>query len=245
MALTRDRSAAVRQSSDVRFGARAVLAASALALVAVPFGLLLFLVQGKWRPLLTVDDGARDDLHGYAVDHTWFVTAMKLLGTAGSSSVYLVVFGAVAGWLAWQRHPRLAAFVVVTMVGNSLLNTVVKAAVNRARPVLPDPIAHANGMSFPSGHAQAAVVAYSVLLLVFLPWLRGPWRRIAVVLAVLMVLAIGFSRVALGVHYASDVLAGFVLGAAWVTAMTAAFAAWRRERGKSGIEPTEGLPADD
>jgi undecaprenyl-diphosphatase len=245
MVQTRDRSAAVRQASDVRFGARAVLAATALTLVAVPFGLLLFLVQDKWRPLLTVDDGARDDLHGYAVGHQWFVTAMKVISTAGSSSMYLLVFGVVAGWLAWRRHPRLAAFVVVTMVGNSLLNSVVKAAVNRARPVLPDPVAHAPGVSFPSGHAQAAVVAYSVLLLVFLPSLREPWRRIAVVVAVLMVLAIGFSRVALGVHYASDVLAGYVLGAAWVTAMTAAFSAWRRERGKSRVEPTEGLPADD
>jgi membrane-associated phospholipid phosphatase len=244
MVETRDPTTAVRQASDVRFGARAVLAAAALALVAVPFALLLFLVQDKWRPLLAVDDGARDDLHGYAVAHGWFVTTMKVLSTAGSSLVYLLVFAAVAGWLAWRRHPRLAAFVAVTMVGNSMLNSVVKLAVDRARPVLPDPVAHAPGVSFPSGHAQAAMVAYSVLLLVFLPSLRGPWRRVALVLAVLMVLAIGFSRVALGVHYVSDVLAGYVLGAAWVTAMTAAFVAWRRERGQPEVEPTEGLPAD-
>jgi membrane-associated phospholipid phosphatase len=50
--------------------------------------------------------------------------------------------------------------------------------------------------------------------------------------------------VALGVHYASDVLAGYVLGAAWVAAMTAAFGAWRRERGRSELELTQGLPAD-
>jgi membrane-associated phospholipid phosphatase len=53
-----------------------------------------------------------------------------------------------------------------------------------------------------------------------------------------MVLGIGFSRVALGVHYVSDVLAGYVLGAAWVAAMTAAFAAWRRERGQPQTQPT-------
>jgi membrane-associated phospholipid phosphatase len=231
-------------AADVRFGARALLAAAALGLVAVPFGLLLFLVQDKWRPLLRVDGAARDDLHIYAIDHSWFLTTMKILSTAGSTPVYLVVFAAVAGWLAWRRRFRLAVFVVVTMVGNSLLNTLVKLAVHRSRPVLPNPVAHSTGLSFPSGHAQSAIVAYSVLLLVFLPALRGPWRRLAILLAILMVLGIGLSRVALGVHYVSDVLAGYVLGAAWVAAMTAAFNAWRLERGRARVEPTQGLPAD-
>ena len=119
--------------------------------------------------------------------------------------------------------PRLALFVVVTVAGSALLNAVVKLAVDRARPVVADPVAHASGMSFPSGHAQSAVVATSVLRLVFLPLLRGARRSVAVVLAVAFMLAIGFARVALGVHFVSDVLAGYALGAAWVAAMIAAF----------------------
>jgi membrane-associated phospholipid phosphatase len=220
---------------------RALVAAVALVLVAVPFALLLFLVQDKWHPLARADSGARDDLHSYAVDHGPFVTAMKALSTLGSAPVYIAVFAAVVGWLLWRRLPRLALFVVVTVAGSSLLNQVVKVAVDRSRPVLPDPVAHANGMSFPSGHAQSAVVAYSVLLLVFLPVLRGAWRPTGVAVAVLMVLGIGFSRVALGVHYVSDVLAGYVLGAAWVLAMAAAFNAWRVERGKPKASLDEGL----
>ncbi|MCZ4491922.1 MAG: putative rane protein, partial [Conexibacter sp.] len=55
-------------------------------------------------------------------------------------------------------------------------------------------------------------------------------RAAAVVVAAVAVLAIGFSRVALGVHFASDVVAGYVLGAAWVAALTALFSAWRREQ---------------
>jgi membrane-associated phospholipid phosphatase len=227
--------------ADARFGARAVLAGLAILLVAVPFSLLLFLVQDKWRPLLHADDGARDSLHGFAVHHHAFVTVMKTLSTIGSAPVYFVLFAVIAAWLLWRRLPRLAAFVVVTMLGSSLLNTLVKLAVDRARPVVPDPVAHANGMSFPSGHAQSAMVAFSVLLLVFLPALRGAWRWFAVAFAVVMVLGIGFSRVALGVHYVSDVLAGYVLGAAWVAAMAAAFSAWRRERGHGGVDPAEGL----
>jgi undecaprenyl-diphosphatase len=220
---------------------RALIAAVALVLVAVPFALLLFLVQDKWRPLARADAGARDDLHSYAVGHGPFVTAMNTLSTLGSAPVYIAVFAVVVGWLLWRRLPRLALFVVVTVAGSSLLNQVVKVAVDRSRPVLPDPVAHANGMSFPSGHAQSAVVAYSVLLLVFLPVLRGTLRPTAVAVAVLMVLGIGFSRVALGVHYVSDVLAGYVLGGAWVLAMAAAFNAWRVERGKPKASLDEGL----
>jgi len=214
---------------DARFGFRAVLAATALALVTVPFGLLLLLVEDGWAPLLRVDDGARDDLHALAVVHPAFVTAMRTLSTIGSAVVYVPLFATVAVWLLVRRRPRLALFVVVTEVGGSVLNGVVKHAVHRARPVLSDPVAHANGLSFPSGHAQSAVVAAGVLLIVFLPRLRGPSRRLAVAVAAAMVLAIGFSRVALGVHYVSDVLAGYALGAAWVAAMAAALRAWRQE----------------
>jgi len=111
----------------------------------------------------------------------------------------------------------------VTMAGSSLLNVVVKSSVHRPRPALSDPVAHAQGLSFPSAHTQAAMVGYGLLLVVFLPLLHGAWRRTAITFAVLAVLAIGFSRIALGVHYVSDVVGGLVLGAAWVAAMAAAF----------------------
>jgi membrane-associated phospholipid phosphatase len=215
-----------------RFGARTLLAALAIGLVTVPFGLLLFFVQDQWRPLLRVDAGARDQLHAYAAGHDWFVTAMSTLSTIGSAAVYIPLFAAIAAWLAWRGRLRTAVFVVVTVAGGSLLNTLVKLAVDRSRPVLPNPVAHATGLSFPSGHAQSAVVAWAVLLLVFLPRLSAPGRRVAVAVAVLAVVAIGFSRVALGVHYASDVLAGYVLGGAWAAAMTAAFRAWRHEHAR-------------
>jgi membrane-associated phospholipid phosphatase len=224
-----------------RFGVRAVLAGVALGLVAVPFGLLLFLVEERWPPLLHADNAARDDLHRLAVGNRAFVVAMEALSTIGSWWVYLLGFTAVTGWLLWRRLTRLAVFVALTVAVNPLLNELVKVAVHRARPVLTDPVGHADGASFPSGHAQAAMVGYSVLLLVFLPVLRGPARSVAIVAAALMVLAIGFSRVALGVHYVSDVLAGYVLGAAWVASMIALFNTWRRERRRPSTDPAQGL----
>src|SRR3954466_1377440 len=93
--------------SDARFGARAVFAGIAIALVAVPFGLILFLVEDRWAPLSRVDDGTRDDLHSVAVHHDGLVTALKVLSTIGSAMVYFPLFAAVAVWLAWRRLPRM------------------------------------------------------------------------------------------------------------------------------------------
>jgi membrane-associated phospholipid phosphatase len=218
-----------------------VLAAVALALLAIPGALTLLLVEGRWAPLLRVDAAARDNLHRYAISHAGFVGAMQLISDSGSAMAWQIVLGVVVVWLLWRRLPRLALFVAITAVGSSLLNTVVKTSVHRLRPVLTLPVAHEPGMSFPSGHAQSAIVGYSILLLVFLPILHGIWRRAAVTIAVLMVLAIGFSRIALGVHYLSDVVGGFVLGAAWVAAMAAAFNAMRVDRGHRAVDVREGL----
>ena len=231
----------LRSHSDARFGARALFAGLALLIVAVPFGLLLFLVEDRWSPLSKDDSGARDELHTLALQHDVLVTALKALSTVGSALVYVPLFAAVAAWLAWRRLPRLALFVVVTVAGSAALNALVKLAVDRARPVVANPIAHASGMSFPSGHAQSATVAASVLLLVFLPALRGAWRPAAVALAITFVIAVGFARVALGVHFVSDVLAGYALGAAWVAAMIAAFNALRQDRGDPPTDPARGL----
>lgn len=115
-------------------------------------------------------------------------------------------------------------FAAVTGAGSSLLNTAVKLVVHRARPVVEQPLVQEPGASFPSGHAQAAVTGYGILLLVFLPVLAGVWRRAAVAVALLMVIGIGF-----------------ILGGAWLAGMTALFSAWRVQRGRPKVTPAEGL----
>ena len=200
-----DMSSSPAAESTMRFGARAVLAAVALALVAVPFGLVLLLVEEKWAPLLRADVGTSERLHDYALTNAGFVRAMALVSDSGSALAWQLVLGAVVlWWLLWRCLPRLALFVVITAAGSSLLNSVVKTSVHRLRPILTHPVAHEPGLSFPSGHAQAAIVGYAVMLLVFLPILDGVRRRAAIAFAVFMVLAVGFSRVALSVHYVSE-----------------------------------------
>jgi undecaprenyl-diphosphatase len=213
-----------------RFGPRVILAAAAVFLVAVPFCLLLLLVESHWPAFVSADFAVSDDLHQYAVGHAGWVFVMKAFSFSGSAQVYLPLLVVMSGWLLWQRRPRIALFVAATALGSSLLNTAVKAAVSRARPVLPHPVETSGGWSFPSGHAQGAIVTYLLVLIAVLPVLHGVWRRAAVAVAVVMVAGIGFSRIALGVHFLSDVIAGYALGAGWVAVAAAVFGVWRIDR---------------
>jgi undecaprenyl-diphosphatase len=208
------------------FGFRAALAAGVLAGLAAPFGLLLLLVRARWGPLWHLDHGAVSALHDYAVAHPLFVSVMKAASRAGSSSVYWVFAIGLTTWLIFRQRRRgllAALFAVVAIGGGGLLNLAVKALVDRVRPILPNPVAHAGGLSFPSGHAQAAIIGYGVLILLVGPTLSRRSRQVLVAVCVVAVLIIGFSRVALGVHYPSDVVGGYLLGAAWLLALLLVF----------------------
>jgi undecaprenyl-diphosphatase len=229
-----------RLDPDELYGLRLTLFAIAFLLVFIPFGFLLNEVLGKGS-LVRFDTAAARHLHEW-VRHSpaavWALKAVTLLGIPP----FLFAVTAPAVLYCWRRkHYRLALFLIVTTLGGGLLDTAVKVAVNRPRPSLAAPIATAHGKSFPSGHAMSSVVVYGSLLLVFFPVLSRRWRRRCVVGVTVLVLAIGFSRLALGVHYISDVLGGYVLGLAWLAASTAAFSIWRVERGSRPVEPMEGL----
>jgi membrane-associated phospholipid phosphatase len=229
------------RKARLQFGTHSVLAFAAVGLVAVPFAILILLVRAKSDPVLHLDNDTAESMHAFAVTHPTVTSAMKLVSRVGSPMAWWLVLTPVFAWLLWRRLPRLAAFLAVTALGSSLLNSAIKATVDRARPHLPDPVAAAHGTSFPSGHAQAATVGCGILVLIFLPVVRRGLRPWLYAGAALVVALIGFSRIALGVHYVSDVLGAVVIGTAWVLAMTAAFSAWRREEHKLPVQRGEGL----
>ena len=229
-----------RLDPDGRYGLRVTLFAVAFLLVAIPFGLLLDQVQ-RSGSLIRIDTSAARHLHDWVRHSDDLVRELKILTFFGSPLwFYLIVTPAVL-WV-WRRgHTRLAVCLVVTTLGGGLLDTIVKEAVGRPRPSLVDPVASAHGKSFPSGHAMSSTVAYGSLLLVFLPAIGRRYRPVVFAGVVVLVLAIGFSRLALGVHYITDVVGGYVLGLAWLAASTAAFSTWRVERGRPPVDVAEGL----
>ncbi|MEP6629916.1 MAG: phosphatase PAP2 family protein [Lapillicoccus sp.] len=233
-----DHSSPATQVATGRDWQRSVRFFATLAVLLVPFIGLLLLVEDKWGPLTAADQGARDALHRYALGEPAFVAAMRFLSDSGSALAWQVVTLVVVVYLLFRRLWRLAAFTLVTIAGSSLLNTAVKLLVHRERPLVDQPLVNEPGASFPSGHSQAAVVGYGVLLLLLLPALTRAWRRVAVIVAAVMVLGIGFSRVALAAHFVSDVVAGFALGAVWLGLMTALFRPWRNlDEVRAAVKP--------
>ena len=122
----------------------------------------------------------------------------------------------VAGWLVWKRRYRDALFFVLAVVGSLLVNLGAKNHFTRLRPELWTPIAPEMTFSFPSGHAMGSATLATALLLLAWP---TRWRWRVAVPALLFVLLVGMSRVYLGVHFPSDILAGWTAASAWVLAM--------------------------
>jgi undecaprenyl-diphosphatase len=224
-----------------RFELRAMLVFGVAFVAALLFAVILLLVERKSDFLLRFDTRTADETHEFALRHRAFTNVMRFFSAIGSPPAWWTIFALVVAWLAYRRLPRMIAFVTVTAIGSSLLNHLIKATVDRARPHLPDPLVVASGKSFPSGHAQAAIVGYGILLAVFMPVIPRRARPWVTSVAVLMVLLIGFSRIALGAHYVSDVIGGFLVGLVWLVGLGAAFRAWRYDEGKPVGPATEGL----
>jgi len=230
-----------RLDPDARFGLRLTLALVAVSLLAVPFLLLLLLVLAKSAPLLRLDTMVATDLHRVARQRHWLVHSLTAVSTVFDPRVFRLVTSAIAVWLWVIGRRRLALWAAATIWGAALLGVAVKSGVGRSRPSFADAVAVAPGRSFPSGHALGSVVGCGVLLLILLPLIPRAWRWVAGVTAMLIVAVVGLARVGLGVHYLSDVAAGWLLGLGWLAATVSVFETWRREVGARPVPPKEGL----
>jgi undecaprenyl-diphosphatase len=184
---------------------------------------------------------------------TPFIDNLALQITAVGNGLSVVVIGLVACAFLWAIRERVGVLLlVIAVLGGDLFNRALKAAFARPRPelfVLETPYARPVSASFPSGHATASMVLYLVLayLLVRLGG-RGPFRWLVITLAGILIVLIGLSRMYLGVHYPSDVLAGYVFGFVWAAFCAFGIEAVRglrqgRKRAAEGVQPVSEAPA--
>ena len=161
-----------------------------------------------------------DPIGSHAVE-----SAVRDVTALGSLTVIAFLTVVVAGFLFLSQRPRLAVYVLVATVGGAAISYALKLLYNRPRPTLVPPEALPSDPSFPSGHSAAAAVVYLTLgLLLAHTFARREQKVYVVALAILVTLAVGLSRLYLGVHWPSDVLAGWTLGGVW------ALACWQAER---------------
>lgn len=165
---------------------------------------------------------------------TLFFVAFTHVG--GPIGLMVLAFG-VAALLYERRHRGLALYIVVTGAGGGLMNLLLKGLFERARPDLAEALRQAHGYSFPSGHAMGSMIVLGSLAYVMArSW--GPWRLRSATIALLIasILAVGLSRVYLGVHWISDIGAGFAAGFVWLVVATVAFEAFWQVREIRGGE---------
>jgi len=182
----------------------------ALAGASVLFVALLVTVLVEPGPT-TIDAGILLALEG------WRSASMSLfvgrLTDLGGRHLMIPMSTVLVVGVFW-RWRRAGFFLAIALLGSALLNEGMKVLVDRPRPTLVLLVEHARGLSFPSGHSQSTMAfALACFLLVFSA--RPRWRRWAGLLFILP-LVVGWTRTYLGVHYPTDVLAGWCLAAVWV-----------------------------
>jgi membrane-associated phospholipid phosphatase len=188
-------------------------------------GALLVLVASVWAfgaitEELLEDDTENDQrlaewLHGRATEpFTDLFRGITWLGNVPT----LLAIALLAIVISWRRRERTdAVFVALAFVGAQVISNGMKLGFRRERPFFADPLATESTYSFPSGHALVSLAVYGSIALVLAQRLPTRGKRILVLSsAAVLVGAIGFSRLYLGVHFLSDVLAGFAAGTAWL-----------------------------
>ena len=186
-------------------------------------------------PLTQFDVALLDWLHAQATATGYAVfDAISLLG----SPVMLTILAlAVALLLAARREWIVLAGWLAAFAGGGLLDVVLKLVIRRPRPPGAAAFLQRFSWSFPSGHAMASLIGYGMLAYVLtLLWIHRRSAQVAVVLgAALLIIAIGFSRLYLGVHYFSDVVGGYAAGVLWLSACISGLEVARRWR--AGLPP--------
>jgi len=145
------------------------------------------------------------------------VNLLRLFSEPGSAQWIGVVLFLAVIFFVWKRAWTPLATMIVAVPGGMLLNELLKVAVHRHRPFLDGWFVDWSGYSFASGHTIGATLLYGQLLLFLLPLMKSKrWQRLTILSAAMLVMLVGFSRIALGAHYLTDVIAAIFLGALWL-----------------------------
>jgi undecaprenyl-diphosphatase len=173
------------------------------------------------------DGAVRDAVHAWASPTlTWAMRGITQLGSVW----FLVGAGLLVVWrLAATGRKHAAILLAGTALGSEALNQILKLVFHRTRPQAFFGLTSPANYSFPSGHAITACCFWGVLAAILAARSRSGWVKAGLwTSASILAALVGFSRVYLGVHYPTDVLAGYALAVIWVAVVRAGYAVWLR-----------------
>ena len=190
---------------------------------------LLAAVMAGFEVVARFDRGSHSALHEFGEAHPAWLTAMRIVTHLGDTITVVLVDAAIVIACMLLRRPRAAVFVVVAGATVWAARILVRDLVDRPRP--DEAFWQADGPAFPSGHATNSAAMVALAVIAAWPWLRTALARtLAVGAAALLAATVGFSRVAGGVHWPTDVIGGWLLAAALVSVVAALADPHRRGR---------------
>lgn len=168
--------------------------------------------------LLNFDNNITDFVYQYRSEG--FTKVVTFITDLGDVTAYLIIIPIIAALLYFRGHRWKVALQATLVLSTSfLLNISIKELLARPRPIEDMRLVaiHTHSYSFPSGHSMSAMAFYGFLVYLTYKYMKNRWAKIALIaLEISLIIMIGLSRVYLGVHYPSDVLAGFIGGFIWI-----------------------------
>ena len=168
-------------------------------------------------------------LQWFAQHRTPVLDEIMLDTTSLGSGVVLIMLVSIVSVVLWLTNHRWSVYILlVGVLGGQVLSTVLKRVFDRDRPSVIEMVDQVSSSSFPSGHSMGAFIAYGAVAYMITRLEPPPaFRRVAWIVAALVICSIGISRMYLGVHYPSDVIGGFIGGLAWLGFVAASMTAVR------------------
>ncbi len=193
------------------------MAIAGIVALVVGFALLAVAVlSGRTRGFDQAVLGALRDGAGVPVGPSWLPKAVQDWSALGSSHIVVPVVVVVTIALVLAKRPRTAIMLIACLVGTAVIVNGLKLLFARARPDAVSHIDIVTGFSFPSGHTTTATAFYATVGFIVASAIQDrAVRRFVYLMAALIPLAVGFTRVYLGVHYPTDVFGGWMVGLAW------------------------------
>lgn len=186
-------------------------------LALIPFLIIIIIIMFNMNAIQHIDNRVTLSIISWRTPQlSSFFSAVTILANPTSVVATVLILTIIAYVLTKRFH--LPLWIILTnSIGSLGLNPLVKNIVQRSRPDEELRLVQEASYSFPSGHAFASMVAFGCVILLLLLFLKpSAFRGVLIVLSFVTILLIGFSRIFLGVHYLSDVVAGFSLGLFWL-----------------------------
>jgi membrane-associated phospholipid phosphatase len=182
-------------------------------------------------PLVLIDEIISELFRSNATSK--FTVGMQFVSALASATAVIIIYVAMSLIFLWKREWYWELTLLLVVAGGILLNIVLKGLFDRARPGWADPLMALSDPGFPSGHTMMATIVYGFLA-VYLMLRIESWtaRSFIVILTISLIFLIALSRMYLGAHYLSDVLAAMAAGLAWLALCLSAVEVLRRHRGR-------------